>query len=136
MCENKSISEQLDDYKGSRIPYDLKLKLCQEFKDKFNRLPKDGEEIHGFTIGRFIRTIKDGKNKHARNKVEKIFGVKLYDSEKCTRLPNGRFSDEDKIAKCLRYKAIYNKIPMSTTTFEDFQLEVSFPVYHAVRINI
>ena len=64
----------------NKLSDDDKIKLSQEYFDKYHRLPKYGEKYNDWLIGRFIDGIKQGKSKKLKPIIEKIFQCEIKTS--------------------------------------------------------
>jgi len=82
----KIFNEKINKIRTNNIKNDEeKIKLCKEFYNDFNRLPKQNEEYKNWKINNFIRGIKRGQNKHLKEQVEEIFNVKFDKEESSTK---------------------------------------------------
>ena len=79
------IKEKEDQYFDKIIRFRLtdkdKLKLCQEFYDKYGRLPKQSAKYNDFNIGYFINRVRCGDYKKILDKVKQIFKEHWIDGD-------------------------------------------------------
>ena len=94
-----------------------KIKLCQEFYNEKNRLPKFREVYKDFKIGIFIDNIKKGQNKHLKKTIEKIFNCKI---KKILIV----LSNEEKIKLCQEYYDEFKRLPKFREVYKDFKIGI------------
>ena len=82
-----------------------KLKLCQEFYDKFHKLPTQDEKYKDWNIGIFICGIRSGKNKSCLDRVRQIFGEHWIDGS----IKEHQYKQNLKL--CKQYYNEFHKLP-------------------------
>ena len=86
-----------------------KLKLCKEFYNEYNRLPKGNEIYKDFKIGYFIQSLMNGYHSNLKEYVEIIFNTKLFD-------------DDEKLELCKEFYNKYKRLPKSNEIYKDFKI--------------
>ena len=86
-----------------------KLKLCKEFYNEYNRLPKGNEIYKDFKIGYFIQSLMNGYHSNLKEDVEIIFNTKLFD-------------DDEKLELCKEFYNKYKRLPKSNEIYKDFKI--------------
>ena len=81
--QNHHLKEQINNIFNNKLNENInelsknkKIKLCQDFYNEFNRLPKNNEIYKDFKIGIFIKNIKKGQYKELKNEIYNIFNIK------------------------------------------------------------
>ena len=96
---------------------DEKIKLCQEYYNDFNKLPKKDTIYKNWNIGNFIDGLKHNKNKHLKNKIEKIFNCDIKINNNIILI-----SDEEKIKLCQDFYKEHKRLPISKEIYKDFHI--------------
>ena len=94
-----------------------KIKLCQEFYNEKNRLPKFREVYKDFKIGIFIANIKKGQNNHLKDELNKIFDNKL--NKNIIELNN-----KEKIKLCKEFYDEFKRLPKNKDIYKDFKIGI------------
>lgn len=95
-----------------RITDEQKKMYCQEFYDKYHRLPTRKETINNWNIGIFISGLKV-YNSPIKIEIEKIFN---------TTIEANPLSFDDKCEKCRKFEAIYHRPPKSNEIFDGWNI--------------
>ena len=98
-----------------KISDEDKINLCQEFYDKFHRLPNNNEKYKDFNIGYFIQHLKEGKNKQLKNKIEDIFKCKI-------EYKNKNNQNEEIINLCKEFYDKFHRLPKDNEKYKDFNI--------------
>jgi len=92
-----------------------KIKLCEEFYNEFNRLPKNKDVYKGWNIGNFIHGITDNYNNHLKKKIEEIFNCKI---EKERTI----LTDEEKIKLCKEFYNVNKRLPKCKEIYKKWKI--------------
>lgn len=95
-----------------RLTNENKIKYCQEFYDKFHRLPTKKETIYNWNIGIFISGLKIYNNP-IKEKIEKIFH---------TKIESHPISFEEKCEKCIQFYNEHQRLPTSKEVYKDWNI--------------
>ena len=98
-----------------RLTFEDKLKLCQEFYDKYHRLPKQSEKYKEFNIGSFISNIRCSGYK-GFNQLKQIFKEHWID---------GNIKDHEYKQNLELCKQFYNenhRMPLAKEKYKEFNI--------------
>lgn len=105
-------NEYFDKIVKFRLTDEEKIKHCQEFYDKFSRLPTRKETFNGWNIGIFIAGLKVYKSP-IKETIEKIFN---------TTIESNPISFEEKCEKCREYYRIFKRLPKTNEIYDDWNI--------------
>jgi superfamily II DNA or RNA helicase/uncharacterized membrane protein len=91
------------------------LTLCQEFYNKYHRMPKDKERYNGFGIGSFVHDIRRGKNK-GLNQIKEIFNDVWIDGN------IKEYEYKQKLELCKQFYNEFHKLPKQNEIYNGWNI--------------